>query len=132
MVDLHTLPGDAISEATDINIEGLVIGVSFASTDFSGARAFIYQNGIMTPLNNLISASDQAKFFISSAGGINDFGQIAAQANIVTDGVVADVLHAVFDVGYANDYTFAERPCRPSDRIECHRDIARVKQAIQL
>lgn len=95
MVDLHTLPGDAISEATDINIEGQVIGVSFASTDFSGARAFIYQNGVMTPLNNLISASDQSKFFISSTGGINDFGQIAAQANIVTDGVVTDVLHAV-------------------------------------
>jgi probable HAF family extracellular repeat protein len=94
MQDLHTLPGDAISEATDVNIENQVVGVSFGS-GFSNPRAFFYQNGLMTPLNDLLSASDQSKFFISSTGGINDFGQIAAQANLVSDGTVTSVLHAV-------------------------------------
>jgi probable HAF family extracellular repeat protein len=98
MVGLGTLPGDAISEATDINIEGQIVGVSFADTSFDSPRAFLYQNKMMRPLNSLMSPSDQAQFFISSTGGINDFGQIAAQANIVTDGVVTDVLHAVLMV----------------------------------
>jgi len=95
MVDLHTLAGDAISEATDINDAGQVVGVSYAKADFSGARAFIYQSGQMTPLNQLISKSDQASFYVSSTGGINDLGEIAAQANLVSNGVVTSVLHAV-------------------------------------
>ncbi len=35
-------------------------------------------------------------------------------------------------VGDANDYVLAGRPRRRSDRIERHRDIARIEQAIQL
>jgi probable HAF family extracellular repeat protein len=92
---LRTLPGDAISEATDINDEGQVVGVSYGGTDFSNPRAFIYQNGMMTPLNQLLSKSDQAGFYISSTGGINDLGEIAAQANLVSNGVVTTTLHAV-------------------------------------
>jgi len=92
---LHTLPGDAISEATDINDAGQVVGVSYGGTDFSNPRAFIYQNGVMTPLNQLLSKSDQAGFYISSTGGINDLGEIAAQANLVSNGVVTTTLHAV-------------------------------------
>ncbi|TMH79975.1 MAG: DUF3466 family protein [Betaproteobacteria bacterium] len=92
---LHTLPGDAVSEATDINDAGQVVGVSYGGTDFSNPRAFIYQNGMMTPLNQLLSKSDQAGFYISSTGGINDLGEIAAQANLVSNGVVTTTLHAV-------------------------------------
>jgi len=95
MVDIGRLPGDAISEATDINDAGQVVGVSYAHTDFSGARAFIYQNGVMTALNDLLSASDQASFFVSSTGGINDLGEIAATANLVSNGVVTAAAHAV-------------------------------------
>jgi probable HAF family extracellular repeat protein len=95
MQGLHTLPGDAISEATDINEAGQVVGVSYSGTDFSNPRAFIYQDGLMTPLNLLLSKSDQASFDISSTGGINDLGEIAAQANLVSSGVVTATLHAV-------------------------------------
>jgi probable HAF family extracellular repeat protein len=95
MRGLGTLPGDAISEATDINAAGQVVGVSYASADFSNPRAFIYQGGRMTPLNQLLSKSDQASFDISSTGGINDRGEIAAQANLVANGVVTSTLHAV-------------------------------------
>ena len=95
MEDLHTLSGDAISEATDINDAGQVVGVSYQGRDFSNPRAFIYQNGRMTALNQLLSKSDQASFYISSTGGINDLGEIAAQANLVSNGVVTTTLHAV-------------------------------------
>lgn len=95
LVDLGRLPNDAISEATDINDQNQVVGVSYAGTDFSGAKAFIYRNGMLTELNALLSAADRASFFISSTGGINNLGEIAAQANLVSNGVVTPVLHAV-------------------------------------
>ena len=95
MIGLKALPGDAISEATDINDAGQIVGVSYTGTDFSNPRAFIYQDGMMTPLNQLLSKSDQASFYISSTGGINDLGEIAAQANLISNGVVTATLHAV-------------------------------------
>jgi probable HAF family extracellular repeat protein len=99
MQNLGTLPGidgtpDAMSEATDINDEGQVVGVSYADFEFDGGRAFIYQNGKMTALNDLIGSAS-ANFDISSTGGINDRGEIAAQANIVSNGVVTSEAHAV-------------------------------------
>lgn len=108
MQSLGTLPGlngtpDAMSEATDINDEGQVVGVSYADFFFDGGRAFLYQNGTMTPLNDLIGSAS-ANFDISSTGGINDRGEIAAQANIVSNGVVTSVAHAVLLV-----------PCGPDD-----------------
>ena len=95
MVGLGTLAGDAISEATDVNLAGQVVGVSYKDVNFDSPRAFIYQNGTMTPLNQLLSKGDQASFYISSTGGINDLGEIAAQANLVSGGVVTSTLHAV-------------------------------------
>jgi probable HAF family extracellular repeat protein len=95
LINLHTLPpGDAMSEATDINDGGQVVGVSYLDTSFDNPRAFIYQNGQMTDLNTLIGAAS-ANFYMSSTGGINDRGEIAAQANVVSNGVVTSELHAV-------------------------------------
>jgi probable HAF family extracellular repeat protein len=83
-----------MSEATDINDKGQVVGVSYLDTSFDNPRAFIYQNGRITDLNTLIGGAS-ANFYLSSTGGINDRGEIAAQANIVSNGVVTSVLHAV-------------------------------------
>jgi probable HAF family extracellular repeat protein len=95
LINLHTLPpGDAMSEATDINDKGQVVGVSYLDTSFDNPRAFIYQTGRITDLNTLIGGAS-ANFYLSSTGGINDRGEIAAQANIVSNGVVTSVLHAV-------------------------------------
>lgn len=109
MQNLGTLPGlngtpDAMSEATDTNDEGQVVGVSYADFFFDGGRAFVYQNGAMTPLNALIGSAS-ANWDISSTGGINDRGEIAAQANVVTNGVVTSVAHAVLLI-----------PCGPEDQ----------------
>ena len=83
-----------MSEATDINDEGQIVGVSYHDRLFDGPRAFIYQNSGMTDLNQLIGSAS-ANFFISSTGGINDRGEIAARANIVSNGVVTSTLHAI-------------------------------------
>lgn len=105
MQSLGTLPGDAMSEATDINDENQIVGVSFGDFFFDNPRAFIYENGTMTALNSLIGSAS-ANWDISSTGGINDRGEIAAQANVVSNGVVTSVAHAVLLV-----------PCDPDDPV---------------
>ena len=83
-----------MSQATDINDKNQIVGVSYADFQFDNPRAFIYQNHTITPLNSLIGSAS-ANWDISSTGGINDSGEIAAQANVVSNGVVTSVAHAV-------------------------------------
>jgi probable HAF family extracellular repeat protein len=78
--DLGTLPGDSISEATGINDQGQIVGVSFPSS-----HAFLWQHGLMTDLNTLIP-SDSPLYLIST-GDINDRGEITGQACVVSGGV---------------------------------------------
>ena len=113
MVSLGALPSDAMSEATDINDLNQIVGVSFSDFFFDHARAFIYQNGMMTPLNALIGSAS-ANWDISSTGGINDRGEIAAQANVVSNGVVTGVAHAVLLV-----------PCEPGDPV-AYGDVQKI------
>lgn len=94
MKGIGTLPGDKMSQATDINDQNQIVGVSYADFQFDNPRAFIYQNGEITGLNALIGSAS-ANWDISSTGGINDRGVIAAQANIVSNGVVTSAAHAV-------------------------------------
>lgn len=94
-----------MSQATDINDDDQIVGVSYADYEFDNPRAFIYQNGSMTPLNALIGSAS-ADWDISSTGGINDRGEIGAQANVVSNGVVTPVAHAVLLI-----------PCDPDDPV---------------
>jgi len=94
MQSIGTLPGDAMSQATDINNANQIVGVSYSDFFFDNPRAFLYQNGTITPLNALIGSA-AANWDISSTGGINDRGVIAAQANLVSNGVVTSAAHAV-------------------------------------
>ncbi len=71
---IGTLPGDALSEPTAINNEGVVLGVSFPSSD-----VFVWQNGTMTDLT-LALLKAYPKLRLVSVGGINDRGEIAGQA----------------------------------------------------
>jgi probable HAF family extracellular repeat protein len=106
MQSLGALPGDEMSEATDINDENQIVGVSYADFLFDNPRAFIYQNSKMTALNSLIGSAS-ADWDISSTGGINDRGEIAAQANVVADGAVTAVAHAVLLVPAGPDDSIA-------------------------
>jgi probable HAF family extracellular repeat protein len=102
MQSLGTLPGDAMSQGTDINNENQIVGVSYADYVFDNPRAFIYQNGTTTALNSLIGSAS-ANWDITSTGGINDRGEIAAQANVVSNGVVTSVAHAVLLIPCSSD-----------------------------
>jgi probable HAF family extracellular repeat protein len=82
--DLETLPGDRFSEAFAINAQGQVVGVSFGGA--SGSRAFLWQNDVLTNLNDLV---DIAPDVLVSAQDINDAGQITGR---VRDGVTGEIL----------------------------------------
>lgn len=110
IMSIGTLPGangkpDAMSQATDVNDQDDIVGVSYADYEFDNPRAFIYHDGKMTALNDLIG-SQTANWDISSTGGINERGEIAAQANVVSNGAVTSVAHAVLLV-----------PCDPGDPV---------------
>lgn len=66
-----------VSEAGAINNWGMIVGEALTAT---GMHAFIYANGTMTDLNNLVRLTrvGRGRGFVSltSASGINDVGQI--------------------------------------------------------
>ncbi|MGO9401988.1 MAG: hypothetical protein ACLPVW_00805 [Terriglobales bacterium] len=74
MIDLGTLPGDVGSDGDGINDLGQVVGGSWDAE--GNDRAYLWQNGVMTDLNTLISP-DSPLYLIEATGTINDQGQIA-------------------------------------------------------
>lgn len=78
---IGTLPGDALSEPTSINNRGVVLGVSFPSSD-----VYVWQNGTMTDITQLVLQT-YPQLRLVSVGGINDSGQIAGQACELVSGV---------------------------------------------
>ena len=77
MVDLGTLPGDFLSNAWSINNKGQVTGISCDVTG-SSCRAFLWENGVMTDLNDLVANDSQ--LVLINASDINARGQIAGLA----------------------------------------------------
>jgi probable HAF family extracellular repeat protein len=71
---IGTLDDDALSEAFAINAHDQVVGVSFGGT--SGSRAFIWQDGSLSNLNDLV---DIAPDVLLSAQDINDGGVITGR-----------------------------------------------------
>ena len=82
--DLEALEGDLFSEAFAINEHGEVVGVSFGG--INGSRAFIWRNGVLTNLNDLV---DIAPDVLMSAQDINDAGQITGR---VRDAATGEIL----------------------------------------
>lgn len=92
--DLHTLPGDAFSQAFAINSHGQVVGVSFGG--LNGSHGFLFENGVMTDLNNLLGTGNGDVF--RSAQDINDAGQITGR---------------VFDASTGKTLAFVATPVAP-------------------
>jgi probable HAF family extracellular repeat protein len=80
MIDIGVLPGDSLSEALDINDDGVVVGVSIPS--FHG---FIYKvGGTIQDVNSFIPKS--SPLVVIGANGINDRGEITGQGCVIADG----------------------------------------------
>ena len=73
MHDLGALSGDSVSFASAINNRSQIVGTSCLDAFFTNCGAFLWQNGTMLDLNNLISGSN---LFLVLAIGINDRGEI--------------------------------------------------------
>ena len=74
IVDLGTLGGSA-SSARGLNGTGTIVGGALTKDDVSH-HAFVYQDGLMDDLNDLIPASSECELI--QALGINDRGDIVA------------------------------------------------------
>jgi probable HAF family extracellular repeat protein len=72
--DLGTLPGFPDSFGNAVNAFGQVVG-TLITAGGEITHAFLYSNGRMTDLNDLIPAGSGFTF-LASASGINDAGQI--------------------------------------------------------
>ena len=80
---LDPLPGPSHSNARDVNNAQTVVGSS-------NLRAFIWQDGLLTDLNDLVPFNLNLTF--TSARSINEAGQIAARAVDAGNDVVAVLL----------------------------------------
>lgn len=73
--NLETLPGDVTSQALGINERRQVVG---QSCDVDGnCRAFLWQNGVMMDLNDLVDFGYDD--VLTTANDIDDFGRITGQ-----------------------------------------------------
>jgi probable HAF family extracellular repeat protein len=72
--DLGALPGDAVSQAVGINSSGQIVGVSSGAIN----RAFLYENGVMKDLNDLVGPDFPDLLIV--AQHINDAGVIVGRA----------------------------------------------------
>ena len=78
MQGLGTLGGDFASFALGINDGGVVVGQSIGP-DFSTFRAFLWEKGVMTDLNNLVD-TNPANLYLLLGESINSSGEIIGLA----------------------------------------------------
>jgi probable HAF family extracellular repeat protein len=74
---LPALPGHVDTEAYGINARGQVVGVS-CDPDFADCRAVVWENGVVTDLNDLKSPDYSAT--LQQGKDINDRGEITGRA----------------------------------------------------
>jgi probable HAF family extracellular repeat protein len=77
-IDLGTLPGDVLSEATGINNKNQIVGVSIGAGSPFGSRAFLWENNKLIDLNTLVVPGTTLQ--LVSTGDINDRGEITGSA----------------------------------------------------
>lgn len=73
-------PYDAYSEATGVNDDGQIVGVSCDGS--FNCKAVTWQNGVLSDLNRLVVG--KTNLYLISTGDINDQGEITGQACIVS------------------------------------------------
>jgi probable HAF family extracellular repeat protein len=110
MTDLGTLPGDVASFAFGINNKGQVVGQS-CDVNFN-CRAFLWQDSVMTDLNQLIPPG--SPLYLGFANEINSRGAITGVAG-ANDG----------------DHAFLATPCdgEHADKEGCESEATAVAQS---
>ena len=109
MTDLGVLPGDFMSQANGMNNKGQVVGTSCNDTNFDICHGFLWHDGVMTGLDNLIQPNTSLTTFI--ANDINDRGEIAGAA--IKQQLRATVFrNCEIDIHTANGVAEALRLCR--------------------
>jgi len=76
MIDIGTLPTFAESRVRDMNDHGTIVGYCDESNEEPRNTAFVWRNGTMWNLNDLIPPD--SGFYLTSGKAINNAGQIAA------------------------------------------------------
>lgn len=89
IVNLHSLPGDQIAEATGVNDFRQIVGTSFDAS--FNPRVFLWQDGTMYDLNTLVQPD--APLYLLETGDINDRGEITGLACVVVDGACGNEMH---------------------------------------
>ena len=84
ILDLGTLPGDFNSAALAINDKGDIVGVSNDTS--GGLRPFLWQDGVMHDLNELVPAD--SPMYLLFAAGIDSRGEIAGWGVVKSTGEV--------------------------------------------
>lgn len=98
MLNLGTLPGFDRGAASDVNDSGRVVGRSWGVAGNPNIEsAFVWQDGVMTDLNDLIPTNSGAH--ITWATAINNQGQITGMATASANEVVAVLLTPVETAG---------------------------------
>jgi probable HAF family extracellular repeat protein len=89
IVNLHTLPGDQIAEATGVNNFGRIVGTSFDAN--GNARVFLWEHGQIYDLNTLVQKN--APLYLLDTGDINDRGEITGLGCVLVDGACGSEMH---------------------------------------
>jgi probable HAF family extracellular repeat protein len=87
IVNLHSLPGDALAEATGVNDFGQIAGTSFDAA--GNPRVFLWQNGRMYDVNSLVQAD--APLYLLATGDINDRAAITGLGCVMVGGACGPV-----------------------------------------
>ena len=112
MTDLGTLSGDANSVAFDINEKGQVVGNS-CDVNFN-CRPFLWEDGVMTDLNSLIPPN--SPLHLTFGAGINDRGEIAGSACVVSNGACTNELPAFLAIPCDDEHS-SLKACADADDI---------------
>jgi probable HAF family extracellular repeat protein len=70
---IGALPGHVLSHGNSINNKGQIVGQSCSPAGFPDCSVFLWENGVMRDLNDLVSDT----LILVDSGKINDRGQIA-------------------------------------------------------
>ena len=115
IVNLHSLPGDQIAEATGVNDFGRIVGTSFDAN--GNPRVFLWEHGQIFDLNTLVQPN--APLYLLLTGDINNRGEITGLGCLLVGGVCGNELHTFVAIVAPGG--------NPADRHERLSEVARPR-----